>query len=56
VGAVVDLLGSPTDRRTTRAAELAGGLDLPAPSATSETGGIGSWLRTAGRAIAEVVS
>jgi phospholipid/cholesterol/gamma-HCH transport system substrate-binding protein len=60
VAAAVGLLGSPTDRSTTRAAELAGGLDLydPEPASASEPApsGPSSWLRSAGRAIAEVLS
>lgn len=56
VGAVVDLLGSPTGPRTTRAAELAGGrgLDDAAPPAARRDGPA-AWLRTAGRALAEVL-
>ena len=57
VAAAVDLLGSPTDARTTRAAELAGGLDLYRPEAAEpeDGGGIGGWLRDVGRAITRVL-
>ena len=60
VAAAVGLLGSPTDRSTARAAELAGALDLyqPEPADEPADGGDGpaSWFRAAGRAIAEVLS
>jgi hypothetical protein len=52
IRAVVGLLGSPTDARTTRAAELAAAPFEP-PAADD---GPASWLRAAGRAIAEVVA
>lgn len=56
VGAVVDLLGSPTGPRTTRAAELAGGGTLHDPGSTPDgRGGPAAWLRAAGRALAEVL-
>ena len=58
VAAAVDLIGSPTDARTTRAAELAAPA-FPAPASSSsptQDDGPGAWLRAAGRALAEVLA
>lgn len=55
VGAVVDLLGSPTDADTTRAAELA----MPRsakPTTGTPSDRPASWLARLGRAIAEVLA
>lgn len=54
VGAVVDLLGSPTDAATTRAAELAAPTSTAAAPRRSE--GPTSWLARLGRTIAEVLA
>ena len=51
VGAVADLLGSPTGPRTTRAAELAAGTDVLAPDEPERRG----WIESVARAIAEVL-
>jgi virulence factor Mce-like protein len=56
VGAAIDLLGSPTDARTTRAARYARALDAPSASHTGDGGGPLAWVRSAGRAVAEVLS
>ena len=54
VRTVVDLLGSPSSSRSTRAAELAAGLDLY-DAEPADDSGPAAWLRSAGRAIAEAL-
>jgi hypothetical protein len=53
VGALADLLASPTGPRSTRASELAAGIEgFPVPTGRARHR---TWLESVGRAIAEVL-